>query len=101
MAEQEHGVPLLYVGVEDVPIELANQFGIIYDAAGGEFILTIGQLQLPQLLGSDEERQEQLGKLSHVGIKVLGRYVLTRPRVEALMTMLQTNLGRVDEGAST
>lgn len=97
MEPQEHGVPLVYVGADDQPIVLANQFGIIQDQANGEFVLTVGQLQLPQLIGSDEERQEQFNRLSFIGIKVLGRFVLTRPRVEALVAMLQQNLDRTPD----
>jgi hypothetical protein len=84
----------LYVGAEDVPILLANQFGIVYDPNGEESVLTVGQLSLPVLIGTDEDKQRQLEQLSYVAIKVVGRYSLTRPRVEALVQMLQQNLER-------
>jgi hypothetical protein len=94
MEVKRPNVPLVYVGAEDNPILLANQFGISRDTANGEYILTIGQLQIPQLIGSDEEKKNQLEQLSFVAIKVLGRYAMTRTRVESLVAMLQTNLDR-------
>ena len=97
MNQEEHAVslPVVYIGAEDEPILFANQFVIQHEK--NEFVLTVGQLQPPILLGSPEERKEQAKKLTYVPIKVVARFGLTRQRVAELIEVLQSNLRRYDE----
>jgi len=88
-------LPVVYVGAEDEPILLANQFAIQHQK--NEFILTVGQLQPPILLGSPEERKEQAKKLTYVPIRVVARFGLTRQRLAELIEALQINLRKYDE----
>ena len=88
-------LPVTYLGLEDVPILFANQFVIQHEK--NEFILTVGQLQPPILLGAPEERKEQAKKLAYVPIKVVARFGLTRQRLAELIEALQSNLRKYDE----
>jgi len=88
-------LPVTYLGLEDVPILFANQFVIQHEK--NEFVLTVGQLQPPILLGSPEERKEQAKKLTYVPIRVVARFGLTRQRLAELIEVLQSNLRKYDE----
>lgn len=88
-------LPVVYIGAEDEPILFANQFVIQHEK--NEFVLTVGQLQPPILLGSPEERKEQAKKLTYVPIKVVARFGLTRQRLAELIEALQINLQKYDE----
>jgi len=56
-------VPLTWIGVEDVPILTANQM-LIQFTARDESILGFGQVAPPILLGTEEERHQQLRMLA-------------------------------------
>ena len=88
-------LPLTYLGLEDIPILFANQFVIQHEK--NEFILTVGQLQPPILLGTPEDRKEQAKKLTYVPIRVVARFGLTRQRLTELIEVLQSNLRTYDE----
>ena len=100
MAEEDDdqdafAVPTLFIGADDETVQFANHFAIQH--LEGEFVLTISQLSPPVLLGTDEEKREQVRALSYVPIKVIGRFGFTRGRLESLIEVLQTNLARFDE----
>ncbi len=88
-------VPVVFIGLEDVPILFVNQFVISFQQ--DEFILTMGQLAPPVLLGSEEEQREQAAQLSYVPVKVVGRVGMNRLRMGELVSLLQTQLQRYDE----
>jgi hypothetical protein len=97
MADEEGvEIPIVYVGVEDEPILLANQFVIQHQQ--NEFILTIGQIAPPILLGTEQERMEQAKQVAYVPVNVVGRFTFTRERLVELLQVLQTNLDRYDMG---
>jgi len=83
-------LPIVRVGLEDVPIHFINDFTIQHDK--GEFFLTVGQLQPPILLGTLEERKKQAEKLGYVPIKIVARFGLTPRRLKELIDVLQENL---------
>ena len=87
-------LPLVYIGAEEVPTLYANQFVIQYDR--GDFILLMGQVSPPILLGSDEEQRAQAKQVGYVPVKVVGRYAMSRDRVAELVQLLATSLNRVD-----
>lgn len=95
MNEELITLPIVYVGGEDVPILFVNQFVIQHQP--GEFVLTVGQITPPILLGSPEERREQAKKLTYVSTKVVARLAFTRQRLVELIEVLQENLNRYDE----
>ncbi len=87
-------VPPVYVGIDDVPILYANHFIIQHQQA--EFILSVGQVSPPILLGDEAEQREQAERLSYLPVKVVARLALTRERLQELMTVLQDNLKHFD-----
>lgn len=88
-------VPLVYVGAEDVPILYANQFVSQFQA--DEFILTVGQVAPPILLGDESEQREQAERLSYVPVKVVARLAFTRQRLDEMLTLLKANLAAYDK----
>jgi len=95
MADDETvSIPLVWEEADDRSVVFANQFLIQHQP--DEFVLTVGQLVPPPLLGTDEEKREQLARVSYVPIRVIGRYGLTRRRIEELIAVLQENLERHD-----
>jgi hypothetical protein len=95
MAEPEIQVPIVWVGVEEVPTQTSNQF-LGQFTGPDEFILTFGHLVPPALLGTPEERLEQARQLSYIPIRVISRVGLTRSRVEELVGVLQETLRNFD-----
>ena len=79
-------VPLTWLDVEDVPVFFANQFVIQYEQ--DEFILTLGQMTPPLLLGTPEEQVDQLENLDFVPVKPLARIAFTRARLRELVQLL-------------
>jgi hypothetical protein len=97
MAEEPQSLqlPLVWVGGDEKAILFANQF--LGQFLQDDFLLTIGQLAPPTLLGSPEERQAEARALDFVPVKVLARFGLTRGRVEDLIEVLQQTLKNYDE----
>ena len=95
--EQPIAVPKSWIEVDQVEVFAANEFVISHDPNSGEFYLTVGHVTPPIILGTDEEQREQAERLVFVPVRTVGRFSLSRLRVEQLMTVLQTNLARYDE----
>jgi hypothetical protein len=98
MADEEQDrveIPLAWIGVEDVPVLATNQ-ALVQFTAENEFVLTFGQLAPPILLGSEEERREQLKMITFAAVKPVARLGLTRQRVEELIRVLTENLENHD-----
>jgi hypothetical protein len=87
-------VPVLFVGVDDTPILYGNQFVIQHQQ--NEFILTVGQIAPPMLLGTEEQQREQAKQLDYVAVKVVARLAFTRARLQELIDLLQTNMANYD-----
>jgi hypothetical protein len=88
-------LPIVYASVDDAPILFANQFVIQIEQ--DEFILTIGQLQPPILLGSPEQREATARGLSHVSVRTLIRVGMTPTRLEELVGILNQQLALYHE----
>ena len=89
-------VPVRWVGADDMPVLLANQFAIQHDQ--DEFTLSIGRVTPPLLIGPSDEQVRQAKALDFVPVRVIGRYAMTRPRLESLIELLQRHVRRLDEG---
>lgn len=83
-----------WVGLDDLPVVTANQFVSQFDDHG--FYLSVGMLAPPLLLGSQEEREAQLKKISFVPINSLARFALSRKTMGELVEVLRANLERYD-----
>jgi hypothetical protein len=94
--EEEQGValPIAYVGLEDIVIAHANHFVLQIDR--GEFILTVGQVVPPLLLGDEDEKREQAKQIAYVAARPLARVVLNRTRVAELRELCERQLALFD-----
>jgi len=92
--QEQVGVPIAFLGIEDVPVLYANHFIIQHNQ--NEFILSVGQLSPPILLGTPEEQAEQARQLSYVPVKIVARLAMTRQRLSELIGILQTNHATYD-----
>jgi len=94
MAEEQISIPAAWIGLEDTPILLANQF--MSQFAQHEFIVAFGQASPPILLGTQEQRTQQLKQINFIPIKTIARLGFTRTRLQELVTVLQQNLDNYD-----
>ncbi len=86
-------VPIVWVGTDEVPVVLANNFFIQFVAPDqDEFVLTVGTIVPPALLGTPEQMAEQARQVSFVPVRAVARLGLTRQRVVELSQVLQTIL---------
>ncbi|SRR5712692_1221497 len=91
-------IPLVWVGSEEVPILFANAFiAQFVQPDQVEFVLTVGQLVPPALLGSQEQIEAQAKAVSFVPVKTVARIGFTRQRVAELAQVLQTVLDNHDQ----
>jgi hypothetical protein len=94
MAEGEFEVPIVWVDVDQTPIQFANQFISQYQAH--EFVLTIGQLAPPMIIGTPEQQTEQVENLAFVTVRPLARFGLPVNRLRELIRVLSENLESYD-----
>jgi hypothetical protein len=93
--ELEARVPLAWVGADDLPIQFANQF--VAQHLDDQFLITIGQVFPPPVLGTPEERAAQVAQLSFIPIRPLGRFSMDEKRVRELVEVLMSNLEMHEE----
>lgn len=105
MSEHENGeqvdVPVVWAGVEDVPIFYANTFVCQWDLVShGGFIITVGQLTPPALMGTPEEVREQAEQVSYVPVRAVTRLGITRAKLDDLIAILTINRDGYDKAVS-
>jgi hypothetical protein len=95
LSQEEHpegiAVPIVWNAPEEVPILVANAFVSQFDR-DGSFIVTIGQMTPPALVGTPDEVEEQARQVNFVPVKPFVRLGLSRARLEELIAILQANL---------
>lgn len=92
-------VPLVWVGLEDLPVFASNQL-IAQHTQQGEFYLSFGLVQLPVILGTPEQREAQMNEIQFVQIKPVARVSMNRKRLEELIEALKASLEGYDESVS-
>jgi hypothetical protein len=90
----EYSLPLQWQEFEDTPIFFSNHFLIQHQP--NEFVLTLGQVTGPPVLGTPEQIRAQATTLGHVPIHTLARAGLTRDRMVELIGVLQAALEEHD-----
>ena len=97
MAEQPEprAVPLVWVGLDELSILFANQV-LIQHVVRGEFVLTLGQVTPPVLLGDQDAKEQQFEAVTYVPVKPVARVSLSRERLQELIRVLQENLAAHD-----
>ena len=90
-------VPVVYQGLDELPIMFSNIF-LIQFGAKSEFILSFGQLAPPLILpGTEEERRAQADKIQFVSASMLSRFALTEDRFRELLKIMTDHLKLYDE----
>lgn len=92
-------IPVTWIGLDDVPVHYANQF--VCQFQPDEFILSIGNLTPPMLLGPPDEQQKQLQQLAYVPIRPIARIAMTPSRLRELIQVLQQNLQQYESFQDT
>lgn len=93
MAEEStRDVPITWVGLEDEPVYAANQF--ISQHHNGQFVLSLGMLVPPPILGTEEQKAKQIERINHVTVRPLIRVALTPEVMDQLIGVLQQNRER-------
>jgi hypothetical protein len=96
LAENEgREVPVVWENVDGVPVFLANQF--IIQHYQDEFILTLGQMVPPALLGDEQAREAQLREIEQVTVRPLARLVFTRARLIEFIQTLEAHREKYDQ----
>jgi hypothetical protein len=94
---QEIGASLEWIDFDEVPIVFANHFLVQHQP--DEFVVSLGQVTGPPLVGTPEQIREQARGVSHVPIHAIARVGLTRQRLVELIGILQAELEEHDRGA--
>jgi len=81
-------VPVLWDGIEDVPLAFANQ---VLGQVGpqGEVILTFGQVTPPILVGKPEQQAAQAEEIPFVAVKTVARLALTKASLDDFIRVLR------------
>lgn len=95
MPEEQVEFPVIWVGVEDAPVHMANQ--MLSQFEEDQFYVTFGQLTPPVLLGSPEQMRDQAKRLGYVPVKVISRLSLTPRRMREFIEVLQRNLASYEQ----
>jgi hypothetical protein len=104
-ADQNVPISLIWPEVEELPVLRANQFlGQISQGPTGtpeEFILTIGYVVPPVLLGTVDEQRATMRALGAVSVKALSRVSMSRGRLGELIQILQSLAEAYDKATGT
>lgn len=92
--DQRLELPLAWIGFDDVPMLVANHFLVQHQP--DEFVLSLGQITGPPLVGTPEQITAQARELTRVPIRTLTRVGLTRHRLTELIALLQASLDEHD-----
>lgn len=92
----EFEIPLTWIGAEDLPVLFVNKFVGQVEPEEHAFYLTLGQALPPALIGTPDERLEQLERIAYVPIKPIARLAFTKSKLEELVAVLQTNLDQYE-----
>lgn len=93
------GIPLVWVGIEDVPIMFANALMCQFDNDLSTFIFSAGQVTPPPLSGTPAELAEQVSNLEFLQVKPIARLSLSRDRVRELVAVLEASLDQCDRAS--
>jgi hypothetical protein len=94
-------LPVVWSGVEETPMLYANSFLVQFDPqALGSFLLTVGQLTPPALIGTPDEIREQAEQLSYVHCQCIARLVVTPAKLAELIAVLQANRDQYEQATT-
>jgi len=84
-------VPLVWVGLEEAEIKFVNQIIVQMGPPGheGEFVISLGQLQSPVLIGDEKQVKQALRSLPYVPVKTVTKAGVPVERVREFIDVLQ------------
>lgn len=93
------GAPLEWLDFDATPILFANHFLVQHQP--NEFVLTLGQVTGPPVVGTPDQVREQTQRIGRVPIRTLARTGLTRHRMVELIALLREAVGEHDRIAGS
>lgn len=96
MADKELNLPVIWVDLDETPIQMSNMF-VSQFLPTGEFIVSLGQSSGPLLIGSEEEIEEQLTYTTHVAVRPIVRVSFTEETMKQFVGILQMNIERFQQ----
>lgn len=91
----QRDVPVAWIGAEDLPLLFVNQF--VTQLHEDTIFVTIGQMTPPALIGTPEERVEQLEQIAYVPVKPAVRLALTPIDARRLASALNVSLDQLEQ----
>ena len=91
---QDVGASLEWIDFDELPIVFANHFLVQHQP--DEFVLTVGQVTGPPLVGTPDQIRGQARDGAEVPIHTLARVGVTRHRLTELIAVLQAALDEHD-----
>jgi hypothetical protein len=95
----ETNVPLAWVGYDEQPVLLANQF-LLQTQPDQSVVLGIGQMTPPPMTGTPEQIAEQVSQIEFIPIRTLARVGLTEQALRELAATIQAHLDKYDRARS-
>jgi hypothetical protein len=89
-------LPLVWVGIEELPIQMVSQM-MVQVQAKDEIILTLGQTSPPILIGTPEQQAAAASRIPFIPVRALVRSSLTSNRVREVIKALTDLLEKHDE----
>jgi hypothetical protein len=95
-------LPLLWDGLDSAEIFFVNQMIVQLGPPGneGEFILTLGQLHPPVLMGGQDANRAKLEALPYVTVRVVSKVAMPVSRVRELRDVLTQMLDTYEKATS-
>lgn len=88
-------VPLLWTGVDDLPVQTSNQALAQIDQ--DQVFLTFGVATPPVVMGPDVEKvREQVERLNYVPVRPISRLAISRRHLGELIEILQRTAENFD-----
>jgi hypothetical protein len=89
-------VPVVWVGVDDLPVHYVNQF--VGTVSPNEAFLTLGSLVPPAIMGAtDEDRLAQARSIDFVQIRPVVRVAVTEQGLRDLIGVLNETLSNYEK----
>ncbi|MFI0873548.1 hypothetical protein ACH4TM_03910 [Streptomyces parvus] len=87
-------VPLLWVGLDDLPLLSSNQ--VLTQIDQDHVFLSFGTATPPVLMGDQERVRDQAKKISYVPVRGITRLAVSRRHLDELIEVLQKTAAKFD-----
>ncbi|MFD7901039.1 hypothetical protein ACFV4G_02235 [Kitasatospora sp. NPDC059747] len=87
-SSEQIAVPLVWVGVDDLPVPVANQ--VMAQMDQDQIFLTFGVATPPIILGQDaDQMRESVRQIDYVPVRPLSRFAVSRRHLSQLIQVLE------------